>query len=380
MAPIHVMHVITDLDVGGAEMMLARLLGAADRRRFRMSVASLMVPGAVAAELLAQGIEVHSLGLGRGRIDPRGIWRLVRLLRTGRVDVLQSWLYHADLLGLIAARLAGVGALAWNLRCSDMELARYSRLSMMVVKLLARLSRVPQLVIANSVAGQAVHQRLGYRPRRWEIVPNGIDTLRFRPDPEARRALRQSLGILPDAFVVCLPARFDPIKDHATFLAAVARFGANHRDARFILAGKGNDAENPRLRDLLAGSVSADQVLLLGVRSDMPALLAAADVVALSSAFGEGFPNVVAEGMACGVPVVSTDVGDAAEIIGDAGLVVRRRDPDAMAAAWQQLCDLGPAGRRELGERARERISERYALAPIVARYEALYEELACAT
>ena len=137
------MHVITDLDVGGAEIMLARLLGAADRRRFRMSVASLMAPGAIAAELLAQGIEVHSLGLSRGRIDPRGIWRLVRLLRTTRVDVLQSWLYHADLLGLIAARLAGVRALAWNLRCSDMELARYSRLSVMVVKLLARLSRVP---------------------------------------------------------------------------------------------------------------------------------------------------------------------------------------------------------------------------------------------
>jgi glycosyltransferase involved in cell wall biosynthesis len=377
--PVHVLHVITDLDVGGAEMMLARLARAMDSGRFRQSVVSLIAPGAVGAQLAAEGIEVHSLGLSRGRIDPRGVWRLARLLRQQRPDIVQTWLYHADLLGLVAARLAGVRRVVWNLRCSDMDLSRYSRLSAALVRLLAWLSPRPDAVLVNSVAGQRAHQALGYRPRRWEIVPNGTDIARFRPDAQARARIRAELGIAPESFVICLPARFDPMKDHATFIAAASRSAAGHGDARFVLVGRGTDAGNAALRPFLQHLAGAAEIRLLGERADMPALLAAADVVALSSSFGEGFPNVVAEAMACGTPVVSTDVGDAAEIIGDTGLVVRRRDPEAMAAAWQRLRDVGPAARRDMGARARQRISERYALAPIVARYEALYEELACA-
>jgi len=242
---------------------------------------------------------------------------------------------------------------------------------------LARLSRIPELVIANSVAGRAAHERLGYRPRRWEIVPNGVDTLRFRPDPCARHTLRASLGIAPDAFVICLPARLDPQKDQATFLAAAARFGRRLAEARFVLAGAGNDRANPALRALLERSNCAEQVLPLGARSDMPALLAASDVVALSSAFGEGFPNVVVEAMSCGVPVVSTDVGDVASTLSGNGIIVPRRDAAAMAKAWDQLYALGAEGRREMGRRARERVEAHYSLSEIVARYEAIYDELA---
>jgi glycosyltransferase involved in cell wall biosynthesis len=371
------MHVITDLDVGGAEMMLSRLVAATDRRRFRMSVVSLIAPGPVGDRLIADGVEVHSLGMRRGWIDPRGVWRLARLLRHGSVDIVQTWLYHADLLGLIAARLAQARCLVWNVRCSDMELNRYSPLSAAVVRILAWLSRRPVLVLVNSAAGQAVHQRLGYRPRRWEIVPNGIDLARFRPDLPARARLRAEWGIPPDGFVICLPARVDPMKDHATFLAAAARFAATHDTARFVLVGRGSDRANPALRALLELCSCADRILLLGECANMPQILSAADVVTLSSAFGEGFPNVVAEAMACGVPVVSTDVGDAARMIDSAGLIVPPRDAAAMEAAWQRLYALGPEARAEMGRRARVLACERYALPAVVARYEALYEELA---
>jgi glycosyltransferase involved in cell wall biosynthesis len=377
MRPIRVVHLITDLDVGGAEIMLSRLVAAADRRRFRMCVISMMSPGPVGTEIAAQGIEVQTLGMRRAVPNPSGLLRLVALLRREPADLLQTWLYHADLLGLMAAKLARVPRLAWNLRCSDMDMSRYSRLSAALPRLLARFSRVPDAVLVNSVAGKAVHERIGYQPRRWEIIPNGIDVERFRPNLETRARLRAELGLPAGSFVICLPARFDPMKDHATFLAAASHFGTTCPSARFLLVGRGNDARNAQLGSLLERNGCNCRILMLGQRDDMPAIFASADVVSLSSSFGEGFPNVVAEAMACGTPVVSTDVGDAAQIIGAAGIVVAARDAEAMAAAWQRLYALGAEGRRELGLMARRRVEELYELPRIVARYQGLYEELA---
>jgi glycosyltransferase involved in cell wall biosynthesis len=257
-----------------------------------------------------------------------------------------------------------------------MELRRYSRLSAALPRLLARLSPWPDAVLVNSEAGRAAHERLGYRPRRWELIPNGIEIDRFRPDPVARGRLRAELGLATDAFVISLPARFDPMKDHATFLAAAQHFAERHREARFLLVGRGNDGANPTLCNILHKIACAAQILLLGERHDMPAIFAASDAVTLSSRFGEGFPNVLAEAMACGVPVVTTDVGDAARLVAGAGSVVPIGDAAAIAAAWEALAALGAEGRAEQGERARRRIANSYALPAIVARYEAFYAEL----
>jgi glycosyltransferase involved in cell wall biosynthesis len=376
MRPIRVVHLITDLDVGGAELLLSRLVVAADRQRFRMRVISMMSPGAVGTEIAAQGIEVQTLGIRRAFPDPRGLLRLVALLRREPTDLLQSWLYHADLLGVLAAKLARVPRLAWNVRCSDMDMSRYSPLSFALPRLLARLSRVPDAVLVNSAAGKAVHERLGYKPRRWELIPNGIDVERFRPDPEARARLRAELDLASGAFVICLPARFDPMKDHTTFLAAAARFARACSAARFLLVGRGCDADNARLRALVERSGCADRILLLGERRDMPRVLAAADVVSLSSSFGEGFPSVLGEAMACGTPVVSTNVGDAAAIIGDTGRIVPVRDSVAMAAEWCRLSELGAEARVGMGLSERKRIEESYTFPKVVGRYENLYEDL----
>ncbi|MGO8920861.1 MAG: glycosyltransferase [Stellaceae bacterium] len=377
MAPVRVMHLITDLEIGGAEMMLSRLVCAADNRRVQMSVVSMTTPGTIGACLTGEGVSVHALGMGRGLPDPRGLGRLVALLRRQPVDVLQTWLYHADLLGLLAARLAGVPRLLWNLRCSDMQGGYYSRVSAALPWLLARLSRQPDLVLANSESGRAYHEALGYHPHRWQVLPNGIDTDRFRPDGDARRRLCADFGLSPESFLICLPARVDPMKDHATFFAAAARFARGEAGARFILAGRGTGPGDPALRALVAESGCADRLMSLGERREMPSLLAAVDVVTLSSAFGEGFPNVLGEAMACAIPVVSTDVGDAAQIIGPTGLIVPPRDPVALAAAWQKLHGMEAGQRAAIGIAGRQRVIENYSLAVIVARYEALYEEMA---
>jgi len=376
MTPIRVMHLITNLEIGGAQIMLARLVRAADPRRFRMTVVSLMELGPVATQLTAHGITVRSLGMKRGVPDPRGLVRLLKILRSAPVDLLHTWLYHADLLGTVAARIARVPRLAWNVQCSNMDLSRYSLLSAVLPRMLVALSRQPDLVVVNSNAGLAAHERLGYRPRHWQFVPNGVDIDLFHPNSAARSRLCDELGLPSQSFIICLPARFDPMKDQATFVAAAARFAAGNQDARFILVGHRNDPTNSGLRRLIESFQIVDKVHLLGERHDIEWIFGGVDVVTLSSAFGEGSPNVLAEAMACGVPVVTTDVGDAALIVGQEGTVVPPRDPDAIAQGWEKLYQIGGERRAALGLAGRERILRDYALPVIVGQYERIYEAL----
>lgn len=375
MRPVNVMHLITGLEVGGAEMMLKRLAIATDPRRCRVSVLSLLEPGPVGAALMSAGVPVHSLRMKRAVPDPRALPRLVGLLRRERCDVLQTWLYHADFLGIVASRLAGVPRLAWNLRGADTDAPQCSPMIVVLRRILSRLSRWPDLVIVNSAAGKATHEGLGYRPRRWEIIPNGIDPTEFKPDHEARRRLQRELGLPESAFLVCLPARVDPQKDHDTFFRAAARLGATYDDAHFIVVGRGTD--DPALQNRAKALGADGRMRFLGQRQNMASLLSGVDLVTLSSSFGEGCPNVLIEAMGCGVPVAATDVGDAAEMIADPRLVARPGDAEGLSEAWAVIREMGSDGRRALGETLRQRVLDRYDLAKIVRRYEALYEEMA---
>ena len=368
-------HLITTLERGGAEAMLAKLVRAHQRMGVRSLVISLTGPGVYGPELASEGIAVHALGMRRGVPEPGALLRLVTLLRRERPDLLQSWLYHADLLALLAAPLAGVPRLAWNIRCSDMDMRRYSRLSRWLVQGLARLSRLPDAVVVNSEAGRLLHHGLGYRPRRWETIANGFDTERFRPDPATRQAVRAELGLDDEALAVGLIARFDAMKDHATFLDAAERVAKRHPRARFVLAGLGVEPANPAFAAAASGAL-AGRASLLGPRGDVPRLMTGLDLCCLSSAFGEGFPNVLGEAMACGLPCAATDVGDARLILGDTGRVAAPGNPAALAEALDDLLDLPDAERHRLGAAARSRIEERYALDIIARRYLDLYRDL----
>jgi glycosyltransferase involved in cell wall biosynthesis len=367
----NIVHLITGLETGGAERMLARLIARMDPKRFPSTVISMTGAGAIGREILAAGATLHSLEMRRGVPDPRAIPRLATLMRAVRPAILQTWLYHADLLGFVARRLGLAPRLLWNIRCTE------STGSAVVRWLLARVSGAPDVVIANSQTGKRFHESIGYDPRRWLIIPNGFDTASLRPNREAGRLRRVELGIYSSAVAILLPARFDPMKDHATFLAAAAKLAKQRRDAVFALAGGGIEPTNRVLKSLIVAHGLGERVLLLGQRDDLDALYPAFDLVALSSAYGEGFPNVLGEAMACGVPCVATDVGDSALIIGDTGVVVPPCDPAALAAGLEKLTALTPTERLALGARARDRILRDYDLGAIAARYEALYEEIA---
>jgi glycosyltransferase involved in cell wall biosynthesis len=275
-------------------------------------------------------------------------------------------------LGLIANRLGYAPRLAWNIRCSDMIG------SSVVRAILSRFSARPEMVIINSLAGRRFHERIGYHPRRWEYIPNGYDTQLMRPDETARSRLRAALGIDASAIVIGMPARYHPMKDHAGFLAA-ARQAAARPDIVFVLLGTGIEPGNPDLVRAIEAQGLMPRLRLLGERADMSAVYPALDIATLSSAFGEGFPNVLAEAMACGVPCVATDSGDSAEILGECGVIVPPRDPPALAEGWQRMIALGPDGRRALGARARARIVENYDLDRVVPRFETLSSEIASA-
>lgn len=371
-----IVHLITGLGLGGAEQVLVRVATTLDRERFTSLVVSLMPEGPLATPLRDAGIEVVSLDMTPGWPSPAALWRLVRLLRARKPDVLQTWLYHADLVGLVAARLSGGPRVVWNIRSSDVDMTHYRGHVRWTVAACARLSPWPQAVVVNSVAGQRHHARLGYTPREWVLVPNGVDVARFRPDAGARHAIRDELALANDAPVVCLIARRHPMKDHDTFLRAAALLAAARPGAHFLMAGDGVSRDSAEFEALVRDRAPRAHVIALGPRGDVPRLTAACDVSTCCSTSGEGFPNVVIESMACGVPCVVTDVGDAADIVGDTGLVVPTREPAALAGAWDRLLALDARERDALGARARARVIERYTLERMVAAYESLYERL----
>jgi glycosyltransferase involved in cell wall biosynthesis len=206
------------------------------------------------------------------------------------------------------------------------------------------------------------------------VIPNGIDTRQFVPSAQARLSVRSELRLSEDALLIGLIGRFHPMKDHANFLKAAALVSKTHPLAHFVLVGRDVDRQNQRLNKSIEELGLADRVHLLGERQDTARLTAALDIFSLSSSYGESCPNVIGEAMACGVPCVVTDIGDARWIVGEAGRVVPPRAPQALAGAWKEIIDLGPDTRKALGVFARSRVIENFPLHSVIARYEYLYE------
>lgn len=358
-------------------MMLYKLVSGMNRQRFENVVVSMGNKGTLGPRLQDVGIPIYSLGLTKKFPNPFSVWKFIKIIRKESPAVLQTWLYHADLFGLIAGKLAGSESIIWNLRCSNMDMGHYSFMSAIIVKLLAILSTRPDAIIVNSKAGLDFHEKIGYRPRRWICLPNGFDSTIFKPDMVTRQKIRDELGVSDKTTLFGLVGRFDPMKDHTTFFgAAIKHLKEYSYESKFLLVGRDITLDNSAIRNLIP-SEFADKFILLGERKDIPAIMAVLDIAVSSSAFGEGFSNTIGEAMACGVPCVVTDVGDSAHIVGDTGIVVPPRDPQALAEAWAALIKIGPEGRAGLGRRARERIVQNFSLPAIVAKYEALYEEVA---
>ncbi len=372
---MRVMHLITGLAPDGAQHMLLKLLSATSRCRVEPHVVSLTDRGEIGARIAEQGIPVEAMNLRAGASAALAVPRLSRLIRAIAPDLVQTWMYHADLLGRLACGPSEQTPLIWNIRHSELNPRGTKLGTRLVARASARLShRGVGAIVCVSERSRRIHAALGYRRDIMTVIPNGFDIGRFRPDPGARIAVREALGVPDSSPLIGVIARYHPQKDHAGFFRAAAELRQRHPACHLLLAGRDLDHDNAELDRLIVRHGLVGRIHLLGQRSDTPRLFAALDLLVSPSAYGEGFPNVIGEAMACAVPCVVTDVGDSAQIVGDTGRAVPARDPDAMAAAIAELLGLPRQRLESLGAAARERIGTHYGLSAIATRYTTLYE------
>jgi len=372
-----VTHIITGLETGGAETMLLRLLQFLDRETFPCRVISITGNGPVGKLIEALGIPVFALGMDPARPSISDFIRLVRELKANPPAVIQTWMYHADLIGGLAACFLPHVKTVWGIHNSTLDPSTSKRSTRIIVRMNAFLSRfLPAKIIACSQAAQKIHQSYGYQENRMVFIPNGFDLDDFRPDGGAWERVRAELGIPSTALVAGMAARFDPQKDHATFFLAANEIAAAIPDVHFVLCGDGISRDNPGLVSMMSGFKKPENIHLLGRRTDMKDIYLSWDVAMLSSSYGEAFPLVIGEAMACGVPCVGTDVGDTAELIGDTGLTVPPREPGQLAAAVIKILSLSEKERFTLGLKARNRILENYEIRKIVNLYQQVWSQV----
>ena len=370
--------VINGTGVGGAERMLARVLTRLHPDEFDLKVFSLDSLGPVADQLVAAGIPVQAMDFIRRRVpNPWDVLTLAHDLKRFRPDVVQGWMYLGNLYGGLATKLARRDLpVAWNIRHSTLDPQIDSRSLRWSAWLGAKLSRrIPDRIILCAEAARAAHQRIGYPDDKLEVIPNGFDLSEFHPDPVARRLIRAELGINEATPLVGLVGRFHPHKGHCDFVKAARLVTDQIPHAHFVLVGDDQIFTAAELWSWIDAAQLRDRFHLLGARRDVAAIDASLDVSVCASTT-EGFPNVVGEAMACGIPCVATDVGECAEVIGNTGRIVPKQDSPQLATAIVELLNLPSPARQELGQSARQRICERYDINRIVARYRELWMNL----
>ncbi len=356
-----VAHVIVGLDVGGAEGALSRLVLAGGNDVLVISLTDL---GAIGKRLQANNVRVEALGLRAGWQAPIAFLRLVRMLRAFGPDVVQTWMYHADLIGGLAARLAGVGVVCWGVRNSLVPKTGMGQ--KLLSAICAWLSRtVPSAIVCVSKASIEPYARAGYDMSRARVIHNGVDlpAVIAQASPDARQLLR----------IGCV-GRWHEDKGQDVLLAALGSLART--DFVLVLIGRGCSTDNDALMEHIRSSgLAADRIELLGERSDVPALLATLDIFCMPSRT-EGFPNGLAEAMASGRACVASDVGDAAELLDGTGTLVPPEYPAGLARALDRALDMTPTDREQMGTRSRERIGSHFSVQSMSRAYNALYREL----
>lgn len=370
-------HVITGLKTGGAQSMLTELVIRPEETGYDQLVVCLTDFGSAGERLRELGVEVVDLGMARGLPSPLAVWRLARLLRRERAAVVQTWLYHGDLIGGLAGRLARV-PVAWGVRHSTLDPAVDRRSTLLVARACGLVGRwAPRVIICNAESALPIHEALGYPAGKMIVIPNGFDLTAFRPDPDARVALRRELGLAEGTPLVGMLARYHPQKGLAMFARMAAALTARNPKVHLLLAGGDMTADNRELTGLLddAGA-PPDRVHLLGRRADAPRVQAALDVACLTSRTGEAFPRVLGEAMACGVPCVATDIGDSAMIVGKTGDIVASGDAEGFAAAVDALLLEDAQATAARSRACRERVVAEFEVGRVAARFGEVWRRI----
>ncbi len=364
---VRVVLLIRSLGLGGAERQLATLAKNLDRQVFDVTVLCFYGGGAFAQELTSRGVRVISLDK-KGRWEVfRFLWRLAQQLRRLKPDILHPYLTGGNVMAMLMKPILPSTRIVWGVRSSNMDAGPHEWLAALLLRLEAALSRFANLVIFNSHAGETHALSVGFSRSPRVVIPNGIDLSHFSPNARVRAAVRASWGIANGSLLIGIVGRLDPNKDHPTFLRAAAIFAKSRPGARFACIGDG-PVGYARELDVLSEKLGlGGKVIRLGALADMPAAYNALDICCSSSAYREGTPNCIAEAMACGVPCVVTDVGDSRLVVGDTGIVVPPRNPEALAAGWAVMAERIKQT-PQLRELLRKRVELRFGLRALVNR------------
>jgi len=366
---MRITHIITDLDIGGAEMMLYKLLCSLQNEKTESLVISLMGRGKITEQIEALGINVETLNLDQGE---RPSWKTIKKLRNlakiFNPDIIQGWMYHGNIAATMAVFLRSPlrekPKLFWNIRQTLYDLNNEKFQTRWLIILSCWLSFLPKGIIYNSTASSEQHSKVGFSSKKMKIIPNGFDLQKFCPDQKHFQQLRDELKVSESTILIGHISRLHPMKDHATLFRAIDR----------VMNNLSNFSDKQEVLFLLIGhNVTSDlssnpAIHFLGERSDIPKIMSALDIVVSSSAWGEGFPNVIGEAMASETPCVVTDVGDSAYIIGEYGRVCLVGGDQCIASSILQLIK-NPEDRKKLGKGARKRIEEKYSIGKIKKEY-----------
>ncbi len=371
-----IIHIITSLKDGGAEASLFRLLKY-DTQNTHI-VISMMDEGKYAKLLQELGITVHCLKMPRGKITRQGLNNFWNLIKKLKPDLIQTWMYHADLIGAVIAKLQGIPCV-WNIRNSDLSPKKTSTSTRIVARVNAVLSySFPKKVISCAQQSVDVHKKIGYKKNNFFIIPNGYHFENFFASYEKVNLIKNNLNLPSHVPILGMVARFDPQKDHYNLLQALHYLRRQPKDFRCLLIGFQMDATNRKLAQWIVNADLQNKVILLGQRSDIPIIMNSLDIHVLSSC-GEAFPNVIAEAMGCGTPCITTNVGDAALIVGDTGWVVPSSNSQALAdailAAIQEK-EQNPIAWQARKRAAKQRIMDNFSIERMVATYNQVWQEI----
>ena len=343
--------------------------------RFHNHVISLMDEGTYGEKIRELGVPITSIGMKSGVPTLLSCNKLLKTVKEAVPDIIQGWMYHGNFAAYFAQRYAASKShLLWNIRHSLYDLSYEKGTTRFVIKTNRFFSAKPIRILYNSRISRRQHEDFGFSSKRGMVIPNGIDVEKFVPCPEKARLVRTQLAIPDNAFVIGHVARFHPMKDHHLFLRSAAKLAKKYNNIYFLLCGRNVVPENMKLLSAIPQSL-CQRFIFLGERHDIPELFCAMDCFS-SSSYGEGFPNVVGEAMASGIPCVVTNVGDSAYIVGDAGIVVPPRDSLALAAGLEKIFLMTDDERKQLQKKARARIVERFSLSAIVKQYIDIYESI----
>ncbi len=376
MLKIKILHIINNFAYGGAEMMLYKLLLRTNFQRWQPYLICLNEEGGLRHKFEQLNIPIEIVGLERGKVTLKGLLKLINLQKKIKPDLVQGWMYHSNLASTVSTFLANPQTpVVWNIPHSLSSIKNEKKSTARVIRLLSFLSKFPQKIIYNSQTSAKQHEKIGYQQSKSLPFPDGFLVDDFVPSSSAYQQLRQELNIPSEAIIIGRIARYHPMKDYFSLLDAAAKILKNNSQIHFVLVGPNVDYDNKELTEKINELKIKDNIHLLGIRDDTPMLNAGFDIACTTSAWGEGFPNVLGEAMCCEVPCVVTDVGDSAWVVGDTGLVVPPRDSQALAEAWKKLIEDGKL-RKNLGIKARQRIINNFAINKIVSNYEHLYEQI----